>query len=68
MAESQRRRHRGGGGDDDDDDDGDKAKAQVSLSSVGEDKAMLLGYCMIVFSIFMYLAVGIIVVRPCIHR
>lgn len=58
------RRNRGGGpgaG-------GEKAKAQVPVSSIGEDRALLLGFVMMAFSILMYFVVGIAVVKPCIHR
>ncbi|KAG7329715.1 hypothetical protein KOW79_005937 [Hemibagrus wyckioides] len=61
VPESQSRRRRGGGG------DGEKAKLQVPVSSVGEERALLLGFVMMGFSILMYFAVGIVVIRPCIH-
>ncbi|XP_053089525.1 calcium-activated potassium channel subunit beta-3 [Pangasianodon hypophthalmus] len=62
VPESQWRRHRGGG-----DGGGEKAKAQVPVSSVGEERALLLGFIMMAFSILMYFVVGIVVVKPCIH-
>lgn len=66
ASESQRRGRRGGGGGGDD--AGEKAKAQVPVSSVGEERALLLGFVMMFFSILMYFVVGIVVIRPCIHR
>ncbi|GAA6101171.1 calcium-activated potassium channel subunit beta-3 [Tachysurus ichikawai] len=62
VPESQWRRRRGG-----DDGGGEKAKPQVPVSSVGEERALLLGFVMMGFSILMYFAVGIVVVKPCIH-
>ncbi|KAK3546229.1 hypothetical protein QTP70_025196, partial [Hemibagrus guttatus] len=62
VPESQSRRRRGGG-----DGDGEKAKPQVPVSSVGEERALLLGFVMMGFSILMYFAVGIVVIKPCIH-
>uniref|UniRef100_A0A4W4FR33 Uncharacterized protein n=1 Tax=Electrophorus electricus TaxID=8005 RepID=A0A4W4FR33_ELEEL len=45
---------------------GEKAKAQA-VSSVGEERALLLGFTMMAFSILMYFVVGIVVVKPCLH-
>ncbi|XP_053486069.1 calcium-activated potassium channel subunit beta-3 [Ictalurus furcatus] len=59
VPQSQRRRERGGG---------EKTKAQVSVSSVGEERTLLLGFSMMAFSILMYFVVGIVVVKPCIHN
>ncbi|KAM9500907.1 calcium-activated potassium channel subunit beta-3 [Clarias gariepinus] len=61
LPESQSRRHHGGAG------AGEKAKAQIPVSSVGEERALLLGFTMMAFSILMYFVVGIVVVKPCIH-
>lgn len=65
MSDSQRRRHRGGnaagGG-------AEKAKAQVLVSSIGEERALFLGFVMMAFSIFMYFVVGIVMLKPCIRR
>nr|XP_009295882.1 calcium-activated potassium channel subunit beta-3-like isoform X4 [Danio rerio] len=46
----------------------EKARAQIPDSSVGEDRAVLLGFLMMTCSILMYLMVGILMVKPCIHR
>ncbi|XP_072544455.1 calcium-activated potassium channel subunit beta-3 isoform X4 [Salminus brasiliensis] len=46
---------------------GEKAKAQAPVSSVGEERAILLGFTMIAFSILMYFVVGIVVVKPSFH-
>ncbi|XP_041697286.1 calcium-activated potassium channel subunit beta-3 [Coregonus clupeaformis] len=43
---------------------GERAKAQVTASSVGEDRAMLLGFTMMAFSVLMYFLVGITLVKP----
>ncbi|XP_056328005.1 calcium-activated potassium channel subunit beta-3-like [Danio aesculapii] len=45
----------------------EKARAQIPDSSVGEDRAVLLGFLMMACSILMYLMVGILMVKPCIH-
>ncbi|XDV26855.1 hypothetical protein PO909_030482 [Leuciscus waleckii] len=45
----------------------EKARAQIPDSSVGEDKAILLGFTMMTFSILMYFLVGIVMVKPCLH-
>ncbi|XP_066536342.1 calcium-activated potassium channel subunit beta-3 [Hoplias malabaricus] len=45
----------------------EKGKAPAPVSSVGEDRALLLGFTMIAFSIFMYFVVGIVIVKPCFH-
>ncbi|XP_046708189.1 calcium-activated potassium channel subunit beta-3 [Silurus meridionalis] len=63
VPKAHRRKHRGGS----DDGGGEKAKAQVPVSSVGEERAVLLGFIMMAFSILMYFVVGINVVKPCIH-
>uniref|UniRef100_A0A3P9APU9 Potassium calcium-activated channel subfamily M regulatory beta subunit 3 n=1 Tax=Esox lucius TaxID=8010 RepID=A0A3P9APU9_ESOLU len=41
-----------------------RAKAQVTVSSVGEDRAVLLGFAMMSFSVLMYFLVGITLVKP----
>ncbi|TSS97534.1 Calcium-activated potassium channel subunit beta-3 [Bagarius yarrelli] len=64
LPESQLRRRRSGGGGEV---GGEKAKPQIPVSSVGEERALLLGIIMMVFSILMYFGVGIVVVKPCIH-
>ncbi|KAK7158747.1 hypothetical protein R3I94_005170 [Phoxinus phoxinus] len=45
----------------------EKARAQIPESSVGEDRAILLGFTMMTFSILMYFLVGIAMVKPCLH-
>ncbi|XP_030630606.1 calcium-activated potassium channel subunit beta-3 [Chanos chanos] len=45
----------------------ERAKAQAPVSSVGEERAILLGFSMMAFSILMYFVVGIAVVKPCIN-
>ncbi|XP_056120073.1 calcium-activated potassium channel subunit beta-3 isoform X1 [Rhinichthys klamathensis goyatoka] len=45
----------------------EKARAQIPESSVGEDRTILLGITMMVFSILMYFLVGIAMVKPCLH-
>uniref|UniRef100_A0AAR2JT81 Potassium calcium-activated channel subfamily M regulatory beta subunit 3 n=1 Tax=Pygocentrus nattereri TaxID=42514 RepID=A0AAR2JT81_PYGNA len=40
---------------------GEKAKAQAPVSSVGEERALLLGFTMVAFSILMYFVVGIVI-------
>ncbi|XP_051554206.1 calcium-activated potassium channel subunit beta-3 [Myxocyprinus asiaticus] len=45
----------------------EKARAQAPESSVGEDRAILLGLTMMTFSILMYFLVGIAVVKPCLQ-
>ena len=47
---------------------GEKAKAQAPVSSVGEERALLLGFTMVAFSVLMYFVVGIVVVKPCLNR
>ncbi|KAI4895865.1 hypothetical protein NFI96_008320 [Prochilodus magdalenae] len=47
---------------------GEKAKAQAPVSSVGEERTLLLGFTMMAFSILMYFVVGIVVVKPCLNR
>uniref|UniRef100_A0A6Q2ZQG6 Potassium calcium-activated channel subfamily M regulatory beta subunit 3 n=1 Tax=Esox lucius TaxID=8010 RepID=A0A6Q2ZQG6_ESOLU len=45
-----------------------RAKAQVTVSSVGEDRAVLLGFAMMSFSVLMYFLVGITLVKPHLSR
>ncbi|TRY95774.1 hypothetical protein DNTS_015773 [Danionella cerebrum] len=45
----------------------DKPRAQFPESSVGEDRTLILGFLMMTFSILMYLMVGIMMVKPCVH-
>lgn len=47
---------------------GQRARAQMLVSSVGEDRAILLGFTMMAFSVLMFFLVGITVVKPYIHR
>ncbi|XP_012670728.2 calcium-activated potassium channel subunit beta-3 [Clupea harengus] len=42
----------------------ERAKPQALLSSVGDEKAVLLGFTMMTFSILMYFVVGIAMVKP----
>ncbi|KAM3605234.1 uncharacterized protein V6R79_022679 [Siganus canaliculatus] len=43
---------------------GRRCRAQVPVSSVGEDRAMLLGFAMMAFSVLMFFVVGITMVKP----
>ncbi|XP_036410842.1 calcium-activated potassium channel subunit beta-3 [Megalops cyprinoides] len=43
---------------------GERAKAQATVSSVGEDRATLLGLSMVGFAVLMYFLFGIILVHP----
>ncbi|XP_043077473.1 calcium-activated potassium channel subunit beta-3 [Puntigrus tetrazona] len=45
----------------------EKARAQIPESSVGEDRAILLGFTMMTFSILMYFLVGIVMVKPSLY-
>jgi potassium large conductance calcium-activated channel subfamily M beta protein 3 len=47
---------------------GERAKAQVMASSVGEDRAMLMGFSMMAFSVLMYFLIGITLVKPHLNR
>uniref|UniRef100_A0A667YKV7 Potassium calcium-activated channel subfamily M regulatory beta subunit 3 n=1 Tax=Myripristis murdjan TaxID=586833 RepID=A0A667YKV7_9TELE len=42
----------------------ERAKAQMPVSSVGEDRAILLGFTMMAFSVLMFFVVGISMVKP----
>lgn len=46
----------------------EKARAQIPESSLGEERAILLGYAMMTFSVLMYLLVGIVMVKPSLYR
>ncbi|KAG7227126.1 hypothetical protein INR49_013924 [Caranx melampygus] len=50
---------RGGGGR-----GGQRARSQMPVSSVGEDRAVLLGFSMMAFSVLMFFVVGITMVKP----
>ncbi|XP_054452723.1 calcium-activated potassium channel subunit beta-3 [Anoplopoma fimbria] len=41
-----------------------RARTQMPVSSVGEDRAILLGFAMMAFSVLMFFVVGITVVKP----
>ncbi|XP_042353480.1 calcium-activated potassium channel subunit beta-3 [Plectropomus leopardus] len=41
-----------------------RARTQVPVSSVGEDRAILLGFAMMAFSVLMFFVVGITMVKP----
>ncbi|XP_068593996.1 calcium-activated potassium channel subunit beta-3 [Cebidichthys violaceus] len=43
---------------------GQRARTQTPVSSVGEDRAVLLGFAMMAFSVLMFFVVGITVVKP----
>ncbi|KAM9845424.1 calcium-activated potassium channel subunit beta-3 [Aulostomus maculatus] len=43
---------------------GQRAHTQVPVSSVGEDRAILLGFSMMAFSVLMFFVVGITMVKP----
>uniref|UniRef100_A0A8C2D4J3 Si:ch211-38m6.7 n=1 Tax=Cyprinus carpio TaxID=7962 RepID=A0A8C2D4J3_CYPCA len=45
----------------------EKARAQIPESSLGEERAVLLGFSMMTFSILMYLLVGIVMVKPSLY-
>ncbi|KAL1279918.1 hypothetical protein QQF64_014518 [Cirrhinus molitorella] len=45
----------------------EKARTQIPESSVGEDRAVLLGFTMMTFSILMYFLVGIVMVKPSLY-
>ncbi|XP_076000860.1 calcium-activated potassium channel subunit beta-3 [Genypterus blacodes] len=42
----------------------DRARSQMLVSSVGEDRAILLGFTMMAFSVLMFFVVGITMVKP----
>ncbi|XP_034411341.1 calcium-activated potassium channel subunit beta-3 [Cyclopterus lumpus] len=46
---------------------GQRARTQMPVSSVGEDRAILLGFAMMAFSVLMFFVVGITVVKPYIN-
>ncbi|XP_069367220.1 calcium-activated potassium channel subunit beta-3 isoform X2 [Paralichthys olivaceus] len=41
-----------------------RVRSQMSVSSVGEDRAILLGFAMMAFSVLMFFVVGITMVKP----
>ncbi|XP_074506779.1 calcium-activated potassium channel subunit beta-3 [Sebastes fasciatus] len=43
---------------------GQRARTQMPVSSVGEDRAVLLGFAMMAFSVLMFFVVGITMVKP----
>ena len=43
-------------------------KAQIPVSSAGEDRAILLGFTMMAFSVLMFFVVGITTVKPYVNR
>ncbi|XP_059200427.1 calcium-activated potassium channel subunit beta-3 [Centropristis striata] len=43
---------------------GQRARTQMPVSSVGEDRAVLLGFTMMAFSVLMFFVVGITTVKP----
>ncbi|GAA6222558.1 calcium-activated potassium channel subunit beta-3-like isoform X1 [Lates japonicus] len=43
---------------------GQRARSQMPVSSVGEDRAVLLGFTMMAFSVLMFFVVGITMVKP----
>ncbi|XP_071347277.1 calcium-activated potassium channel subunit beta-3 [Trachinotus anak] len=43
---------------------GQRARSQMPVSSVGEDRAILLGFTMMAFSVLMFFVVGITIVKP----
>ncbi|XP_016147050.1 calcium-activated potassium channel subunit beta-3 [Sinocyclocheilus grahami] len=45
----------------------EKARAQIPESSIGEDRAVLLGFTMMAFSILMYFLVGIVMAKPSLY-
>ncbi|XP_038574367.1 calcium-activated potassium channel subunit beta-3 [Micropterus salmoides] len=45
-----------------------RAHTQIPVSSVGEDRVILLGFTMMAFSVLMFFVVGITMVKPCIDR
>ncbi|KAI2667300.1 Calcium-activated potassium channel subunit beta-3 [Labeo rohita] len=45
----------------------EKARTQIPESSVGEERAVLLGFTMMTFSILMYFLVGIVMVKPSVY-
>lgn len=47
---------------------GQRARAQTLGSSVGEDRAMLLGFTMMAFSVLMFFLVGVTTVKPYVSR
>lgn len=46
----------------------ERARTEMLVSSVGEDRAILLGLTMMAFSVLMFFVVGITMVKPYINR
>ncbi len=46
----------------------EKARAPIPEYGVGEDRAILLGFTMMTFSILTYFLVGIVMVKPSLYR
>lgn len=47
---------------------GQRARSQMPVSSVGEDRAVLLGFSMMAFSVLLFFVVGIHMVKPFVKR
>lgn len=47
---------------------GQRARTQTPVSSAGEDRAILLGFTMMAFSVLMFFVVGNTMVRPFVNR
>jgi len=47
---------------------GQGARTQLPVSSVGDDRAILLGFTMMAFSVLMFFVVGITTVKPYVNR
>lgn len=62
VMQEQERSQRGDGG------GAEGARSQMPVSSVGEDRAILLGFTMMAFSVLMFFVVGITTVKPYIDR
>lgn len=48
--------------------EGQRARAQTLVPSVGEDRAILLGFTMMAFAVLMFFLVGVTVVQPYLSR
>lgn len=49
-------------------DEGQRARSLVPVSSVGEDRAILLGFTMMAFSVLMFFVVSMTVIKPLVTR
>lgn len=47
---------------------GQAARTQRPVSSVGEDRAILLGFTMMAFSVLMFFVIGVTTVKPHVNR